>query len=94
MIIKDAYINEPFEIGSDIYYKLDKEDEFNPDANYSHIGLLSDFYTDGERYIAIMYDDEAELMYSVLEYNKGMKMIASESFKFYKEAKRFFKEIL
>jgi hypothetical protein len=89
--IRDAYINE-LSVGSDVYYYLDGEVNF--DMGYDHVGLIDDFYTNGARTIITIFDDNADLMYSVLEFNSRDKMIASESFKDSFSAKKFFKEII
>lgn len=90
-IIRDAYVNE-LEVGSDVYYYLDGEENF--DMGYKHIGLIDDFYTNGARTIITIFDNEADLMYSVLEFNSRDKLIANESFKDSVSAKNFFKQII
>lgn len=89
--IRDAYIKE-LEIGADIYYWLENEENFDMKAD--HVGLIDDYYTNGSRTIITVFDDDADLMYSVLEFNSRNDMIASESFKDSHSAKKFFKEII
>ena len=76
----------------EVYYQIKGEKD-----SYGHMALISDYYTNGNRTIVIMYDDydDDNLFWIVAEFtNRNDDCIASEFFKDYKSARKFFKEII
>ena len=80
----------------EVYYQIKDEKD-----SYGHMALISDYYTNGNRTIVIMYDDcdddcdDDKLTWIVAEFtNRNDECIASEFFKDYKSARKFFKEII
>ena len=74
----------------EVYYQIKDEKD-----SYGHMALTSDYYTNGNRTIVIMYDDDNKLSWIVAEFtNRNDECIASEFFKDYKSARKFFKEII
>ena len=88
--IKDAYVNSENSIDSDVYYWYVGED-VNKTAHIAHLVMYCD---DGDRYICIIWDVKSDMSYSVLEFNYSRKLIASETFKNFASAKKYFKEII
>ena len=88
--IKDAYVNEENNIGSDVYYCYVGED-FNKTTHIAHLVMYCD---DGDCYICIIWDVNSDMPYSVLEFNYSRKLIANETFKNFASAKKYFKEII
>lgn len=74
--------------GKEVYYQIKDED------NYGHMALICDYYTNGNRTIVIMYDDEINKSWIVAEFTDNDKCVASEFFNDYKSARKFFKEII
>ncbi len=77
----------------EVYYQIKGEEK----DSYGHMALISDYYTNGYRTIVIMYDDcdDDKLSWIVAEFtNRNDECIASEFFKDYKSARKFFKEII
>lgn len=83
--IADAYVNERKNIGSDVYYQLWGE---NSDK-YEHVASLMEYWTDSIRYVCIVIDEDET--YDVLSFYKN-NLEWAETFRNYKDAKKFFKE--
>lgn len=93
--VYDAMINNPHEIGSDVYCCF--ESEKDEDSHYEHVGFLGEYWEDEGYYNCII---ELDKKYIVIPYRKKQEELLIirpfvKSFDNYDEAKKeFIKDIL